>query len=150
MSMQVQSVTLPESQRKEDEVVEYTHDSLKAVVIAVAHLLDHYADKDHPALSEPQNLRRRMANTSVLVYPKAGGHMNRVGYQLFVRNPVDELMRGGGSSTVGVIFDMRVYEQMGDKYLFNMLKKLTESIRASHRPSADELKALSTRFMLEN
>lgn len=128
--------------------VDYTPESVKELVISVGHMLDHFADKKHPGLKEPQNRRRVIHDTGVLVYPKAGGHKNLIGYQLFVTNPTEEQSIGGRSSVVGVIFDLRAYEEIGDRYLFNMLKKLSESVRESHRPTDDRLRELSVRYAL--
>jgi len=146
--MSIELVDLPKTDT--DPVVEYTVDSLKRVVIAVAHLLDHFADNTHPGLLEPQNVRQRVHGTSVLVYPKMAGHPNRVGFQLFVCNPLAEIVHNERSSVVGVMFDMRAYEQMGDKYLFNMLSEVARQIRDESRPSEQRLKELSTQFLLAN
>lgn len=139
-----------QSERERQGVVDYNPSSVREVVIAVAHLLNHVADQSHPGLDEPGHAKRRMTNTAVLVYPRAGGHPNLVGFQLYVTNPTAELIQEGKSSTAGVIFDLRAYEQMGDRYLFNMMESLTQHIRAEHRPSATRLKELSTQFMLAN
>ena len=133
-----------------DDAIEYTPESVKNTVVAVAHLLDHFATDKHPGLQEPHNQHRRVANSAVLVYPRAGGHRNLVGYQFFVRNPCESIVNEGVSSVVGVIFDMRIYERLGDKYLFNMLKKVQNSIREEQRPSDAKLKELSTQFLLAN
>lgn len=136
--------------RPVSDAVEYQPESVRNVVIAVAHLLDHFADKTHRGLKEPQNVSRKVHNTGVLVHPRAGGHKNLIGYQLFVTDPLQEIIHNGHSSVVGVIFDMRVYEKIGDRYLFNMLKKVADSIRQESRPSDERLRELSTAFLLAN
>lgn len=130
--------------------VGYTPRSVRDVVIAVAHLLNHFADDKHEGLREAHNKRRIVANTGVLVYPRLGGRKNMVGYQLFVSDPIQQAAHDGRTHTLGVIFELETYEQMGDRYLFNMIKKVAESIRAESRPSDDYLKQLSTQFMLTN
>lgn len=150
MKVDIQAVDIPKNTSDPDPEVIYTPESLREVVIAVAHLLDHYADQAHPGLQEPQNQRRRVNGTAVMVYPRAGGHVNRVGYQLFVANPQQNIIKDGKSNVVGIIFDMRAYEQIGDTYLFNMLSELANSIKKESRPSPERLKELSTQFLLAN
>lgn len=136
--------------RAEVREVGYTPESVRNVVIAVAHLLNHFADPDHEGLREPHNVRRRVHGTSVLVHPRQGGLRNLVGFQLFVTDPDESIVHEGRSNTVGVVFSMEAYEKHGDKYLFNMLKAVTSNIREATRPSASRLEELSKQYLLAN
>ena len=152
MKMHGQIIDLPSGYKKQDAdaPVEYTADSLKRTVIAVAMLLNRFADDKHPAVNDPTIQRRRMANTAVFVQPRVNGHINRVGFQLFVNKPDHDGGTIQKSDMVSVVFDMRSYEKHKDLYLYNMLNEIAQKIRESHRPSREQLKVLSTRFMLEN
>lgn len=132
-----------------DNAVQYTPESRKAVVIAVANMLNTYADPKHPGLQEPQNRGRRMANTAVLVYPRQGGNINRVGFQFFTTNqtPVDG---GPLSHMMGVSFDLEAFEKDTDHYLFNMLQALEQRLRLGQRPDPAHLRRLAREYLLAN
>lgn len=123
--------------------IEYTRASMKDVVQAVAHLLAHFSDKDHPGLREKQNIKRIIPQTGVIVRGRLRGLDNLVGFQLF---PADSIE----NNVLALVFDMEAYEKHGDRYLFNMLKKVAELIREKSRPSDKRLQELSTQFMLNN
>lgn len=123
--------------------IEYTRESMKDVVLAVAHLLAHFSDKTHPGLREPQNVDRVVPQTGVIVRGRLRNLDNLVGFQLF---PVDSIE----NNVMGLVFDMIAYEKYGDQYLFNMLRKVAQSIREVSRPSDKQLQELSTQYLLKN
>jgi len=116
---------------------------MKEVVVAVAHLLAHFSDKSHPGLNEPQNRTRVVPGTGVIVHGRFNGREHMVGFQFFATHAEH-------NDTLAVAFDMTGYETYGDKYLFNMLKKVAQTLRETHRPSESRLRELSTQFMLKN
>ena len=123
--------------------VSYTRASMTEVVQAVAHTLAYFSDKDHPGLREPQNLKREVPGTGVLVKPRVSGHENLVGFQFYFKaTDADKI--------TAVVFDFEIYEKIGDRYIFNLLKKLSELVKTAKRPSDAQLKELSTRFVLTN
>lgn len=123
--------------------IKYTQRSLREVVIAIAHLLDHFATDDHPGLQEPHNRDRIIPDTHVIVRGNLNNDENLVGFQLFVTN-------ADNNDVMAVVFDMVAYERHGDTYLFNMLKKVGDTVREQHRPSDQRLRELSTQFMLKH
>ena len=126
--------------------VSYTRASMTEVVQAVAHTLAYFSDKDHPGLHEPQNLKREVPGTGVLVKPRVSGHENLVGFQFYF---TDNTVAGHHVDKItAVVFDFEIYEKIGDRYIFNLLKKLSELVKTAKRPSDAQLKELSTRFVL--
>ena len=119
--------------------IQYTRSSMKDLVQAVAHTLAYFSDKDHPGLQEPRNVKRQVPGTGVLVQPRFNHQENLVAFRFFNNN-----------HQIGITFDFEVYEQIGDRYVVNLLKKLTEQLKTTHRPSDEQLKQLSTRFMTCN
>ena len=134
---------IPVAMKSKPTTISYTRASMTEVVQAVAHTLAYFADKEHQGLREPQNLKREVPQTGVLVKPRVSGQENLVGFQFYFKaNDADKI--------TGVVFDFEVYEKIGDRYIFNLLKKLSELIKTAQRPSDAQLKELSTRFVLSN
>ena len=134
--------------RVEPDQVEFTPDSVREVVQGVVYLLDHFADRKHPGLKEPHNAPRRFRDTGVVIWPNQGGKKHLIGFQIFISD--DTVAGAPQSHTAGVVFDLFGYEAHGDRYIFGMLKNLSQKIREANRPSDAQLKELSTRFMLTN
>ena len=112
---------------------------MKDVVQAVAHTLAYFSTKDHPGLQEPRNVKRQVPGTGVLVQPRFNHQENLVAFRFFNDN-----------KQVGITFDFEVYEEIGDRYIVNLIKKLTDQLNAATRLSDDHLKQLTTQFSSRN
>lgn len=128
--------------------IQYTRSSMTEVVQAAAHMLAYFSDKDHPGLNEPRNVKRQVPGTGVLVQPRLKGQENMVGFQFFFTN--NAIAGHATNKAVGIAFDFEVYESIGDRYMFNILKQISELVKTANRPSDEQLKQLSTRFSLSN
>lgn len=127
---------------------EYTENSVAQVVAGIAHILDHFSDRAHPGLREPQNRPRVYPDTGVVVRPNQAGRANLIGFQIFLGPDSPDAPREG--YTAGIIFDLHGLEKHGDTYFFNMLKNLSQQIREAQRPSDSQLRDLSERFRRTN
>ena len=137
-----------ETKAPETKGIKYTRQSVRNVVLGISHILSRFSDKRHQGLREPGNEKKIVPETGVMAIPRVDGRDNLIGFQFFMSEQYGETHTT--NNIVGIVFDLEIYERIGEAYVVNMLRKLSESIRESSRPSDKRLLELSRAYLENN